>query len=157
MQGACARFELYASDNTLQPMITRLVACVHVLERLNAEPAKSAVPAPQHLQDSPDRHGQTADRRSESLWPAEILNGGADDKTQDGTDTEGLQRESSSDGAGRSEGGAWVVAVGQLSCEERVKVEGEVERCEDIVSRLRTDVTMMLRHMSALQDEQEGI
>jgi hypothetical protein len=39
---------------------------------------------------------------------------------------------------------------------ERLKVEGEIQRCEEIVSRLRSDVTMMMRHMSALKDEREA-
>ena len=137
VEGACTRFELYAADNTLQPMITRLFACVHVIERFNAEPAQSSVPEPTNQHDN---HNQTPD-------------GGAAEAL-DATQTKGPLRESTSDEAGRSEG-ASVSAPGRGSRAERVKVEGEIQRCEEIVSRLRTDVTMMLRHMSALQDEKE--
>jgi hypothetical protein len=158
VQGACTRFELYASDNTLQPMIARLLACVHVLECVNAEPAQPPGPVPQ------DQLAQ-----STCVLSRESLDGEADDSASRNrvpcetseaagaagyTDANGAHRGFASEREGKGKGST-LLGAGQVLRKERLKVEGEIQRCEEIVSRLRSDVTMMMRHRSALKDERE--
>jgi hypothetical protein len=158
VQGACTRFELYAGDNTLQPMIARLLACVHVLECVNAEPAQPPGPVPQ------DERAQSA-----CVWSNEshespdceaddrATKNGDEDETSEAaehTDANEPYRGSASENEWKGKGSARLGA-GRVLRKERLKVEGEIQRCEEIVSRLRSDVTMMMRHMLALKDERE--
>ena len=162
VQGACTQFELYAGDNTLQPMIARLLACVHVLECVNTESAQPPGPVPQ------DERAQKACVVSdESHESRESLDCEADDRaTKNGdegetseaaehTDANEPHRGSGSEKEWKGKGSARLGA-GRVLRKERLKVEGEIQRCEEIVSRLRSDVTMMMRHMSALKDEREA-
>ena len=153
VQGACTRFELYADDNTLQPMIARLLACVHVLECVNAEPAQPPGPVPQ------DQRAQSACVLSQTHDIATTNGETSEDFSATGyTNTNDPHKGSASEKEWKGAVGNGSARLGAVRVlrKERLKVEGEIQGCEEIVSRLRSDVTMMMRHKLALKDEREA-